>query len=208
MLALGLAMGVMSCGVTGPDEAPWGDVAAFSWPTTQGAMMKYRVEEKGIDTNRYRHETSQKSDEYTYAGQSMMMLFDEEEGVRKSTHFLPLKDTLVTVRDRTGALYALVAPLEKNRTWISAYGPDSIPTQKATVIERFSELKLEGTVYQNVIVVKYQPMIESNEYWIRFYARDIGAILTLKHVVPAQGSIVDPEPEPLQRTLLVEHSGS
>lgn len=210
-LALGLASVVASCGVTGPDEAPWGDVTAFSWPTTEGAMLKYRIEEKnalGGDSVYYRQETSESAGQYSYNGKPMVMLYNDLEGARQCTHFLPLKDTLVTVRDRTGSLYALTAPLDKGHKWISAYTADTVPSMEATVIERFSELKLEGTIYRNVIVVKYEPLAKQDYYWIRFFARDIGPILTLKHFVPVPGGIVDPEPQPVQRTVLVEHANT
>jgi hypothetical protein len=207
-VALGLASVIASCGVTGPDEAPWGDVSAFSWPTTEGAMLKYRIEEKnalGEDSIYYRQETSESAGHYFYNGKAMVMLYNDLEGPKQCTHFLPLKDTLVTVRDRTGSLYALTAPLDKGHEWISAYSADTVPSMKAKVIERFSELKLEGTVYKNVIVVQYDPIGKHEYYWVRFFARDIGPILTLKHFVPVPGGIVDPEPQPVQRTVLVEH---
>ncbi len=209
-LALCLATAIGSCGVTGPDESPWQDVAAFSWPTTTGTMMRYRVEEKtpsGGDSIYYREETIARSERQTrprYRGQEMLMLRTESD---LSTYFLPLKDTLVTKLDRTGSDFALVAPLEKGRTWISGYVRDTVPSMKAEVIERFSELKLEGNVYTNVIVVKYSSLNKKDrDYWIRFFAKDVGAILTLKHTLPGPGGIIEPEPQETQRTVLVERS--
>ena len=209
-LALGLAMVTGSCGVTGPDESPWKDVTAFSWPTTTGTMMRYRVEEKttsGGDSIYYREETiarSERQNRPTFRGQDMLMLRTESD---LSTYFLPLTDTLVTKMDRTGSDFALVAPLEKGRTWISGYVRDTVPSMQAEVIERFSELKLEGTVYTNVIVIKYSSLDKKDrDYWIRFFAKDVGAILTLKHTLPGPGGIIEPEPQETQRTVLVERS--
>lgn len=211
-LALGLATVLGSCGVTEPDEAPWADVAAFSWPTTTGTMMRYRVEEKtpvGGDTIYYREETiarSERQNRPTYHGQEMLMLRNESD---LSSYFLPLKDTLITKMDRTGSDLALVAPLDKGRTWISGYVRDTVPAMQAEVIERFSELKLEGNVYRNVIVVKYSSLDKKDrDYWIRFFAKDVGAILTLKHTLPGPGGIIEPEPQETQRTVLVEQTAA
>lgn len=178
-----------ACGVTEPDESAWADVSQFSWPTTPGAYMRYRVEErepgnatKASERTERVTDTSRLSN---YNGRPMYMLYDDDLSPTLCTHFLPTRDTLITDRDPTQARYALVAPLVRGNSWIAAYrvvGADSVPSLQGRIIERYSQLKLDGHVYDNAVVVQYKPLdANRQDYWIRIFAEHIGAIQTIKY---------------------------
>lgn len=216
LAAAGL-MALASCGVTEPDESPWRDVQAFSWDTTEGTRMYYKVETM--------HSPTDTADVVTlpgtvdYHGRPMRMLHKTYRSTGTSQpaplrfHFLPLPDTLVTHNEEFKATYALVAPLEKNRTWVAGYAdgrPDSA-TVKATIVERYTYWKLEGKVYRNVVAVKYErigphdprePLVE----WIRFYAEGIGEVLTVKNQYPISNFPTQAQPQAVQRVTLLETS--
>ena len=201
------------CDVTAPDESPWQDVSTFSWPKAVGTSMLYKVEgEKGIDTN----EVVTRPGVIEFGGRPMLMLNKTSRATGKSDplpvrlHFLPTRDTLITERGEFKATYALVAPLEKGRQWISAYAdanPDSA-THKATIIERYSLWKLEGKVYENVVAVKYEfvkpdagkPRME----WIRFFAQGIGEILTVTNEYPKSNFPSQATPDVKERVSLIQ----
>lgn len=216
-MALPCLLAFAACGVTEPDESPFQNVADYSWPTTTGTQMLYRVDKKMPDTTYTSSVTTEESD-YLYQGQKMFRLHDDRS-IKLRVLYLPLKDTLVTRNEEFGGNFLLVAPLEKGHTWISGYSDDANtqPSWRATVIERFSYLKLsdsllpEGRQFRNVVVVKYEPLAkqEQGKYWIRFYAQGQGPIQTIQHFAPPiDSSSIDinlPNPtRTIKRTVLLE----
>jgi hypothetical protein len=217
-LALAVAVVLGACGVTGPDEAPWQNVADYSWPTTDGTLMKYRVEvnpdAKNAATDSINMEIQPANS--TLHGYPMYRLNNPERVVSQRVLFVPRHDTLYVGngdagREEFGGTYHLVAPLERGHSWISGYKDDAetIPQWKATIIERLSYLQLEGHQYRNIVVAKYE-LIDSTapdygSYWIRYYAQGEGPILTIKKIVllvDAQGNPTDERMT--TRTVLME----
>ncbi len=180
------ALAVESCGVTEPDQAVWQDVSAFSWPSTPGTLMRYKVEENLLDSSTTSESIERVTDSsvFSYNGRPMLMLEDPTLPARFSTHYLPMHDTLVTKADPIGAEFALVAPLDRGHEWIAAYTPDNKPALQARIIDRFSQLKLDGHIYSNVVVVQYVPVSDSAQHvfqWTRLFARDVGVVQTIEH---------------------------
>lgn len=127
--------------------------------------------------------------------------------------FIPLnKDTLITM-NVPYAKYALVGPLVKDKTWISDYKDDieTIPLTRATVIEKLSELQLEGVNYHDIVVVKYE-LIDINSLdegdiissYIRSYAKGVGAIQTIENSVPRRKSPVNNQEYLISSSVLLE----
>ena len=133
------------------------------------------------------------------------MLNDSSESIWNRVRYLPTKDTLVVASERFGGEYALITPIEKGRSWVSGYIGDE-PAWKATILERFAYRKIEGTVYENVVAVKYQRVdgVQENEEWIRFYAEGVGAVLTIKNVYPISSFSEETIPQQKQRVVLLE----
>lgn len=217
--ALGLVLSTLllaSCGVTEPDATPWKNVADFSWPTTKGVTMKYQTIQ--ADTVSDESEVTVDIDisqgpASFYNGQQMYVmrsLTDTVKPITAQMHYLPLQDTLVVSQDNDiGAAYALVAPLEKGRRWVASYTNSGDTALVAEVIELFSYRKIEGTVYENVVAVKYSRLkrlsnIYPNAEWIRFYAQGVGEIMTVRNVYPQESTLADPLPQQEQRRVLVE----
>ena len=111
------------------------------------------------------------------------------------------------------AKYALVGPLVKDKTWISDYKDDieTIPLTRATVIEKLSELQLEGVNYHDIVVVKYE-LIDINSLdegdiissYIRSYAKGVGAIQTIENSVPRRKSPVNNQEYLISSSVLLE----
>lgn len=210
-LALCLAfVGLASCGnPAGPDQSQWQDVSAFSWPTAISAKLRYRADlynqDGSLNRSEY-HDVRTEVSDVLYGGVPMYTLHDSLVTFRNRVRFLPLADTLITRSETFGADYALVAPLEKNHTWVSSYDKTGTkPEWQATIVERFSELSLEGRVFKNVLVVKYQPapdQLSTKGVWIRYYAQGVGPIQTIKKLLPQVGADLA-DLKPIQRTVLV-----
>jgi hypothetical protein len=192
LLAAALGVVACGCGVTEPDQARWQNVSAFSWPVQSGSYLKYRVEKRNSVTDSI--ETSVReikpeiSDELYENLQPMYLLHqrdnDRDRSIATSTLFLPLTDTLITERGAIPAKYALVAPLEVGRTWNCTYADaaETVPSWSATVVDRYSYRKVEGTVYKNVIEVEYRRLPPAEPaMWVQFYAEGIGPIQTIKY---------------------------
>jgi hypothetical protein len=213
MMLCGGALLLSSCSVTEPSDTVWEDVRTFSWPTDAGVSMKYRTmahTESGEDTTISEIEvtiaqadaSSTIGDHY---GQRMYVLNNPDGLSFKQVHFLPTHDSLIVKQEDFGGEIALLAPLDKGHRWYSSR--DS--AWEAEIIERFAYRKVEGTVYQNVIAVKYrrkEPLggIYNNEEWIRFYAEGIGEILTIRNVYPESNSPSQTLPRQEEMKVLVE----
>jgi hypothetical protein len=199
-----------SCSVTEPNDTVWEDVRTFSWPTESGVSMKYRTqigdstiseEEITID------QASPLSGIADHYGERMYVLNNPDESFFSQVHFLPTHDSLIVKQEEFGGEIALLAPLDKGHRWYSSR--DS--AWEAEIIERFAYRKVEGTVYQNVIAVKYrrkEPLggIYDDEEWIRFYAEGIGEILTIRNVYPQSSSPSQALPRQEEMKVLVETS--
>jgi hypothetical protein len=222
VLALAVTAVLGACGVTGPDETPWQNVADYSWPTTNGTSMKYRVEMDadgdGIiattdsttismvvtPTNIKLHDFPMYRLDSTNRVVSQRVLFS----ARPDTLYIGNGDM---GREEFGGTYHLVAPLQRGHSWISGYRDDAetIPKWKATIIERLSHLQLEGHRYQNIVVAKYELVDTSapdyGSYWIRYYAQGEGPILTIKNLVLQRDASGNPSREMVEtRTVLIE----
>jgi hypothetical protein len=218
-----LAVAALAAGcVTPVEEAQWDDVGAFSWPTELGTTMRYKVASQSLDNGGSGNDSTIaeiRAGNEQLNGAAMYRIrttFKGEQSKHYSElHFLPTRDTLYTTKGliyESGlqATYALVSPLEPGHTWIAAYatGTDSA-TVRATIVERYSYWKLEGKAYENVVAVRYETIGPSKtEEWIRFYAKDIGPILTIKNVYPlSNGSFNNPPSERDRATLVETTSG-
>jgi hypothetical protein len=216
LATMALAATVGACAVE-PEEAQWDDVGAFSWPQEVGRTMTYKVNSATQSSDTMIAEIRAGKDDLD--GRAMpYRIHTEKSGVASSINnelnFLPTRDTLFTTRglgDENGlkATYALVSPLERGHSWIAAYadGTDSA-TIRATVIERYSFWKLDGKPYENVVAVRYEAIgPRKTEEWIRFYAKGIGLILTVRNVYPKSNDwTFDSPPDERERiTLIDEH---
>jgi hypothetical protein len=229
LFALAAVVVFGACSVTGPDETPWQDVAAYSWPTAEGTFMRYRVEVNSqIVNSASKDSTSAMTIEQadaTFHGESMYRLNNTDRVFSQRVLFLPTRDTLFVGngdagREEFGGTYHLVAPLQRGHTWVSGYKDDAetIPKWKATILERLSHLQLEGIEgapkqYRNVVVVKYELLDTAapdyGSYWIRYYAEGQGPIQTIKNIVlrrDASGVIptIPYEAQFITRTVLIE----
>ncbi len=214
--ALGLVLGTLllaSCGVTEPDASPWQNVEDFSWPKQAGITMKYRTIQADTVTGESEVTVdlgSAVDATRMYNGRQMYVLSDPLKTPTSQVHYLPTHDTLIVKQDVIGATFALVSPLEKGHKWVAAYGPQGDTALVAEVIELFSYRKVEGRVYQNVVVVKYNRIrrlssIYPNEEWIRFYAQGVGEIMTIRNIYP-ESTLSNPLPQQEQRRVLIETS--
>jgi hypothetical protein len=233
VLALAAMVILGACGVTGPDETPWQNVAAYSWPTAEGTFMRYRVEVNsqivnGTPKDSTSAMTIEQADD-TFHGELMYRLNNTDRVFSQRVLFLPTRDTLFVGngdagREEFGGTYHLVAPLQRGHSWISGYkyDGDSIPKWKATILERLSHLQLAGIEgapkqYRNVVVVKYELLDTAapdyGSYWIRYYAEGQGPIQTIKNIVlrrDASGVIptLPYEAQFITRTVLIESSAA
>lgn len=205
-----------SCtGTTNPDETAWQDVSQFSWSTKVGTLMKYRTEEN-VNGNTEITNSSfsvQLSNKDSYKGKFFYSMKEQGGSAGNKFGFLPLnKDSLVTM-NVPYARYALVAPLSKGSTWVSEYKDDEekVPAAKATIIQKLSELQLEGILYKDVIVVRYDIIDVSGlqngdiiSSYIRSYAKGYGAIQTIENSVPRHKSPTSDNEFLISKSVLVE----
>jgi len=175
-----------ACGVTEPDEAAWQSAASYSWPVGAGKReLSFRNELSGdhglvpVDTSVFVMEAEAMT-EQMFAGQLMYKL--DQQHRSRNFYFLPMQDTLI-IFDQLPATVALTTPLEKGHEWICEFA-DSIPSWKATIVERYSYRNVQGTIYRNVIEVKYEPLtpseIDEGHSWVRFFAKGVGPVQTIK----------------------------
>ena len=206
---------VNSCGITSPSEEQWQDVSSFSWPTKVGTLMRYRTEadvngSKGVSNEDFSIQISNKD---SYKGRYFFQMKEKGGSSGNNFGFIHLnKDTLITM-NVPYAKYALVGPLDKDKTWISDYKDDieTIPLTRATVIEKLSELQLEGVNYHDIVVVKYE-LIDINSLdegdiissYIRSYAKGVGAIQTIENSVPRRKSPVNNQEYLISSSVLLE----
>ncbi len=203
-LALLCAAALGGCDVTQPSEAPWSDVRAYSWPVDK--VLTYRVDDLA---NGSKPEEIQLKTHLAHAdsvhtnGERFYEL--KQEGNRAPRLFLPMKDTLVTRNIGFPAELALVAPLVKDHSWICGYSIDGVPW-KATILERYSFRKIDGTIYQNVIEVEYRPQsITGNdeiEIFTRFYAEGKGMVQAVESRVSR--SWENKMPKPIEQQVLIQ----
>ncbi len=183
LLLIAIATFATGCGVTEPSQESWSSVASFAWPADTTAQMRYRVDHfpygKAVPSD-FSEVSARRSTE-TYNGVPMYELRNEASGSRFWLRYLVVHDTLITRNEKFPADYALVAPLEKGRSWICGHTLDTI-AWRATVVERYSYRKVEGRVYKNVIEVEYRPEVSPiRESWVRYYAEGIGPVQTIKN---------------------------
>jgi hypothetical protein len=219
LAALALAASAFGGCVVTPEETSWNDVGTFGWPAQIGATMHYKVASRTMpqDTAVTAEVRAGKAE---YEGMYRLETINnkgETPGVSLQVHFRPTADTLFvenSLKHENGlsARYALVAPLERGRTWVADYQTTAddarTPSMIATVVERYSYWKLEGRGYENVVAVKYVPVSQGGERqeWIRFYAKGIGLILTVKNRYPISSYPTGAPPEEEDRIVLTETS--
>lgn len=191
MIALcGGGLLLSSCSVTEPDDTVWEDVRTFSWPTETGVSMKYRTfGDTVIDNITIAKADASTEPSANHYGQEMYVLGNADASRFDQVYFLPTRDSLIVKQEDFGGEIALLAPLEKGHRWYSS--ADS--AWEAEIIERFAYRKVEGTVYENVIAVKYRRKerlggIYDDFEWIRFYAEGIGEVLTIRNKYPDSSS--------------------
>ena len=214
LVALALASAASGCVVDAPEEQ-WDDAGSFGWPTKLGTTMLYKVDSRGFNKS---DTTIAEIKAATFERNGMAMYriatsSSKGSSGTVSTHllFLPTRDTLFTERGLSHenglkATYALIAPLDRGKSWVAAYadGTDSA-TVRATIIERYSQWKLEGKTYENVVAVRYRGIDPNDPYeWIRFYAKGIGPILTVKNVYPHSDYPIQAPPEESDRAQLID----
>ena len=208
-----VAGGLSSCDTVGTEETVWQDVGSFGWPAQIGATMVYKVDGSRINPGTTEHTV--RAGKLEHYGVPMYQLSNGGP-VNVQLEFLPTRDTLFTenalpLENGLKTTYALVAPLDKGHTWIASYNDSrDVATVRATIIERYSSWKLQGKMYTNVIAVRYDDLRtehRTNE-WIRFYAKDVGLILTVMNVYPQSTNPDNAPAQELGRVTLVESSRS
>jgi|GEM_PF-1895767 len=217
-LAAVLAVAIGGCDVTQPDEDPWRNVSAFSWPVDK--VLRYRTDdlENGVQT--FRDITTKIAAANTEVNWDGTLFYEmRDPAIRFSRYFLPLKDTLLTRNAEFPSDLALVAPLEKGHSWICGTRTVSTDTGevvvpwRATILERYSYRKIgsdPGKVYRNVIEVEYKPEFavdaDGMQIWTRFYAEGEGLVQTIQSFVsrPVRPDDPPPTPKPIERTVLVK----
>lgn len=211
VLALATAFAISGCGVTQPDEDPWRDVMAYSWPTEK--VLHYRTDDLLDGSQSLKQITTLHTETETYwNGMKFYNLRDPQS--RAPRCFLPIKDTLVTRQAEFPMDVALVAPLEKGHTWISGTGKVMTDTGEvvipwhATILERYSHRKIQGEVYENVIEVEYRPefFTDPSNKVVRtlFYAEGKGVVQQLKSLVLNTADDPLAIPRPVERIVLVK----
>lgn len=215
-----LATVVTGCVVT-PEDNTWDNVGSFGWPTEIGATMHYKYSSRTMGTKDDSVTAEIRAGKAEFEGMYRLhTTFPTYETlVVNQIHFRPTADTLFVVNSMTpenglSARYALVAPLDRGHTWVADYKTDAngvpTPAMSATIVERYSYWKLEGTGYQNVVAVKYTPVNtppgEERQEWIRFYAQRIGLILTVKNRYPISSYPTAAAPEEDDRVVLTDTS--
>jgi hypothetical protein len=228
LVALAAVVVLGACSVTGPDETPWQNVAAYAWPTTAQTFLRYRVEEtypelkESVDSVRVVQWDENLQGTKTYhphdSSAKMYQLQNTGRIVSQRVLFLPTTDVLYVGngdagREEFGGTYHLVAPLQRGHTWISGYKDDAetIPKWRATIIERLRSMELEGQQYKNVLVARYE-LVDSTapdygSYWVRYYAEGEGPIQTIKYIAlrrdPSGKILTLPTDTQIARTVLI-----
>jgi hypothetical protein len=213
------ATGLAGCVTDAPDTR-FDNVGSFGWPNEIGATMHYKVTSRTMSNDTVTAEV--RAGKAEYEGMYRLDAFTEggqTTPVRLQVHFRPTEDTLFvenSLKHENGlsAKYALVAPLDRGRTWVADYQTDAsgnvTPAMTATIIERYSYWKLEGKGYENVVAVKYVPLGNAagtdRQEWIRFYAQGVGVILTVKNRYPVSTYPTGAAPEEDDRIVLTETS--
>lgn len=208
-LAAIVALAVGGCNVTQPDEGPWRDASAYSWPINRAFL--YRTDTLATGGYAYNMMTAKittADNALRWDGSRYFQLRDTA-GSRAPRLFLPLKDTLLTLNTGIPSELGLVTPLEKGHSWTCGTSIEGVPW-KATILERYSFRKIEGIVYKNVIEVEYKPEVVTNDDIVvvtRFYAEGQGVVQTLESVIQRQDNPDNPLPTVQtvhrQRTVLV-----
>jgi hypothetical protein len=215
LLALTAGVILSACGVTGPDETPWQQVSAYSWPTATGTFLRYRVEESQPTRNDSITQATIESSSESFHNQQMYTLHDSRP-LSYRVMYGATNDTLFVQNEEFGGTYHLVAPLERGHTWISGYSDDAetVPRWRATILERLSYLQLEGKRYQNVVVVRYDYLDTAapdyGTFWLRYYAQGQGPIQTVKHQPISANPLpaVQPEPGLIKKIVLIESTAA
>ena len=199
-------LALSSCGVNSPDEAVWKDVSNFSWPTEIGTVMKYRT----IETDTVEKEVAVEPGIPTLSEPYLAdyyALGDTTHASPPMVYFRSTRDTLIARNDNLGAEIELLAPLEEGHKWYAT--TDS--AWHAEIIERYAYRKIDGTTYKNFIAVKYRKHndgIPESEEWIRFFAQDVGEILTIRNVYPSTNSSAQILPHQVERRELIRINGN
>lgn len=211
VLALAAASVVSGCAVTQPDEDPWQDVTAYSWPADK--VLHYRIDDLEDGTQSFSTIPTTLTDSVYRDSQKFYNLGDPK--LRAWRGFLPLKDTIITLNGHFPMDVALVAPLEKGHKWISGIRTVVTDTGEVTlrwygeILERYSYRKIEGEVYKNVLEVQYKPefFTDPSNKVVRtlFYVEGKGVVQELKSHIRDNGSD-DPNtlPKLLERVLLIK----
>ena len=200
-----------ACTVTTPDDSVWEDVSNFSWPTEIGTVMKYRK----IVGDTIKTEVVVIEQGKAGPGQDQLadylMLKDTTLVTPPRVYFRANRDTLRAIKDDIGMDMELVAPLEKGHTWYTESTTLGV-TWKAEIIDRYAYRKIEGTVYPNVIAVKYRRYdangTPDSEEWIRFFAEDVGEILSIRNLYPVSSSPAQILPQQMERRELIGITGT
>lgn len=207
-LALLCAAALGGCDVTQPSEATWSDVRAYSWPVHK--VLTYRVddlqsgEKKQIEIKTSLATTADSTTTHWNGDRFYELKEDRSHAPRL---FLPLRDTLFTRHSEFPSDLALVAPLVKDHSWICGYSIDGTPW-KATIMERYSYRKIDGTVYENVIEVEYRPQSASSDgempIFTRFYAEGKGVVQTIESRVDRPWGNQSPIPKQIEQRVLIK----
>lgn len=212
VLALAAALAIGGCDVTQPDDDPWRDVTAYSWPTDK--VLQYRTDDLTKGTQDIKEIVTTKAPLTYWNGMNFQYLSNPQS--RAPRYFLALKDTIVTLHPEFPMNVALVAPLKKGHKWVS--GIQNVVTDTGEVVlrwygeilERYSYRKIEGEVYSNVIEVEYKPefFTDPSNKVVRtlFYVEGKGVVQELKSLLRETGSSDTPNslPQPLERVLLIK----
>lgn len=180
---LGSLLLLASCGVTEPSNEGWQDVSEFSWPTEIGTTMTFRKSEtqSGSISDIYLDIEAATPDptNVTPYGRLDLVLVDTSLGDVSMVHFLSTSDLLVVRKEKFGGDPALLlkSPLEKGHRWYSS--SDSL--WEAEVVDVYSLRKIEGTLYEDVVAVRYRRTDVVEQEYIRFYAKGIGEVMTIEN---------------------------
>ena len=182
---LGSLLLLASCGVTEPSNEGWQDVSEFSWPTEVGTTMTFRkssvTENRDTVTDIFDIVIAEPTEHFeTPFGTLEYVLEDETKTGISMIHFLPTRDVLVARRGPFGGEIAILlkAPLEQGHRWYTS----SDSTWEAEVVNLYTVRKIEGTLYEDVVAVRYRstdPNLDSRLEYIRFYARGVGEVMTI-----------------------------
>ena len=210
---LATALLFQACGVTEPQSDVWEDVGSFSWPTESGTLMKFQLTKAEVDGKLTTLDefvtvemTTEEDEDAVIDNRQMFALIDDKKFALNHVRFLPTADTLYVKRDIFGSGLALVAPIEKGHRWLTS----EIGNYEAEIVELFSWRKIEGKVYENVVAVRYRKLDpetdnpQNKDEYIRFYAKGVGEVMTIKISYPSADAPVQTIPAQDERRVLLE----